>query len=287
MSTLAALLWSISHLRGPPANTTSFKENVTAPLAAERAIQITAALSELAFINNPTDGWHANDYRPPEEPPKICFDEWNVWDDKQAPGDQGAEQAYTLSDALAVAVWLNVFVRQSRHIGMANLAQSLNVISPLSTRRDGGPGLVRQTTWWPLLLFSRYMRGQTLGVNLRCATYDGSTCPTWIRTAKTTPTPWLDVSCAYDAEAGFLNLAVVNTDDAQDIETQVMLWQTLPRGGKVEVFTVGGGDVDLKATNFDGEQRVGVVESTWTVGPDWKYTFPRHSLTLLRFSVYS
>ena len=44
----------------------------------------------------------------------ICFDEWNVWDPERAPGEQGAEQLYTLSDALAVGVWLNVFVRQSR-----------------------------------------------------------------------------------------------------------------------------------------------------------------------------
>ena len=40
---------------------------------------------------------------------------------------------YTLSDALAVGVWLNVFVRQSKYIGMANIAQSVNVIAPLMT----------------------------------------------------------------------------------------------------------------------------------------------------------
>jgi alpha-L-arabinofuranosidase len=58
-----------------------------------------------------------------------------VWDPERAPGEQGAEELYTLSDALAVAVWLNVFVRQSRHLGMANIAQSVNVISPGG---DGG-----------------------------------------------------------------------------------------------------------------------------------------------------
>jgi hypothetical protein len=36
-----------------------------------------------------------------------------VWDPIRAEGSKGAEENYTLSDALAVASWLNVFVRKS------------------------------------------------------------------------------------------------------------------------------------------------------------------------------
>jgi len=35
--------------------------------------------------------------------PKICFDEWNIWDPVRAPGDKGAEERYTVSDMLAMA----------------------------------------------------------------------------------------------------------------------------------------------------------------------------------------
>ena len=117
--------------------------NAIAPLSAERAIQTAAALIDIARIEN----------KIPSSVPqtKICFDEWNVWDPVRAPGEQGAEELYTLSDALAVAVWLNVFVRQSRWVGMANIAQTVNVISPLMTTEKG---VVKQATWWPLLLFS-------------------------------------------------------------------------------------------------------------------------------------
>lgn len=83
----------------------SHLQNVTAPLPAERSIEIIASLVDLARIEK--------DISPSKPPTKICFDEWNVWDPERAPGDKGAEEAYTLSDALAVAVWLNVFVRQS------------------------------------------------------------------------------------------------------------------------------------------------------------------------------
>jgi alpha-N-arabinofuranosidase len=83
-------------------SSSSHLPNVTAPLAAERAIEITSSLIDLARVENQV---------PPEQlRPTICFDEWNVWDPIRAEGSQGAEESYTLSDALAVAVWLNVFV---------------------------------------------------------------------------------------------------------------------------------------------------------------------------------
>lgn len=69
----------------------SHLQNVTAPLAAERAIRVAASLIELARIER---GVAVS--RPPT---KICFDEWNVWDPERAPGDRGAEEQYTLSDA--------------------------------------------------------------------------------------------------------------------------------------------------------------------------------------------
>jgi alpha-N-arabinofuranosidase len=92
--------------------------------------------------------------------PKICFDEWNIWDPVRAPGDKGAEERYTVSDMLAMDVWCNVFIRQSAHVGMANITQSVNVISPLMTTDTG---LFKQTTWWVYLLFAKYMRGRTWG----------------------------------------------------------------------------------------------------------------------------
>ena len=160
--------------------------NVTAPLSAERAIETAAALIDIARIEN---------HIPPSTAAtKICFDEWNVWDPERAPGEQGAEELYTLSDALGVAVWLNVFVRKSRWVGMANIAQSVNVISPLMTSERG---VVRQSTWWPLYLFSKYMRGWTVGVHVRAGAYDGVTNPGWLQGVLEQGASWLDVQmCA-------------------------------------------------------------------------------------------
>lgn len=241
-------------------SSSSHLPNATAPLAAERAIEITSSLIDLARIENGV---------PPDQlRPTICFDEWNVWDPIRAEGSKGAEESYTLSDALAVAVWLNVFVRKSRDLGMACIAQSVNVISPLMTSKEG---TIKQTTWWPLYLFSRFMRGWTVGAHVSCGTYEGETSPKWLRGAM--ETPWLDVSACL-GDDGFANLAVVNIRESRDFETRV----EGPRG-EVSVYTVTGDGV--AATNMKGSEEVHVQESTWD--GTGMYVFPKHSLTLLRW----
>ncbi|KAK3946351.1 putative alpha-L-arabinofuranosidase C [Diplogelasinospora grovesii] len=237
--------------------------NVTAPLAAERAISATAALIDIARIEAGI---------PPSKPPtKICFDEWNVWDPVRAPGDKGAEETYTLSDALAVAVWLNVFVRQSRWIGMANIAQTVNVISPLMTTAEG---IVKQSTWWPLLYFSRYMRGWTVAAHVRCGSYTGPTKPAWVQGTLPDGAPWLDVSASFDDETGHMNLAVVNISETEDLETTIKGVE-----GSVAVYSVSGPTV--KSVNVAGKEEVTTKMSKWD--GQGNFVFLRHSFTLLRW----
>ncbi|KAJ4376929.1 hypothetical protein N0V86_006367 [Didymella sp. IMI 355093] len=235
--------------------------NATAPRAAERAIQMTSALIDLARIEN----------KVPETVPRptICFDEWNVWDPVRAPGEEGAEEKYTLSDALAVAVFLNAFIRQAKDMGMANIAQSVNVISPLMTTKNG---LIKQTIWWPLLLFCKFMRGHTIALNVKSPEYTGRTNPSWIR--GTIETPYLD-ACAVAGEDGYTNLAVTNVSEDKDFEVDL----SGIGADKVEVHTVTGEHVQV--TNTAEDQQVGIKESSW----DGKgaYTFPKHSFTLLRW----
>ncbi|KAF5875068.1 putative glycoside hydrolase family 51 protein [Botrytis fragariae] len=209
--------------------------NALSPLQAETAIESAASLIQIARIQAKI---------PPSVPvPKICFDEWNVWDPLRAPGEEGAEEKYTLSDALAVGVWLNVFIRQSRYVGMANLAQSVNVISPLMTSKDG---IIKQTTWWPLWLYMGEQGGAS----------------------------WLDVAGSID-EDGVISLCVVNVSEEESFETDL-----LGVKGEVEVFTITGDNV--KVTNTAEKEEVGIKESKWD--GKGKYTFGKHSLTMLRWA---
>ncbi|KAL9087890.1 MAG: hypothetical protein Q9165_006452 [Trypethelium subeluteriae] len=235
--------------------------NVTAPLSAERAIEMAAGFIDLARIENGV----------PHTVPRqtICFDEWNVWMPERAPGEQGAEERYTLSDALAVGVWLNVLVRQSKYIGMATIAQNVNVIAPLLTTAEG---IVKQTTWWPLWLFSRYMRGHLLAVNVRCPEYEGPTQPKWIR--GTVATPFLDVSATINEE-NIVSMVVVNIHESKDYETPL----EGITAGDVQVHHITG--ENPKAGNTQEKTEVKVDESRWDgKGP---FIFRKHSIYMLRW----
>src|SRR3569833_1021974 len=236
--------------------------NVTAPLSAERAIQVAAGLIDIARSEARVS--------PTKPPTRICFVEWNVWNPERAPGDKGAEETYTLSDALAVAVWLNVFVRQSKWLGMANIAQTVNVISPLMTTGDG---LVKQTIWWPLWLFCRFVRGSTVGCHVWSVTYTGETSPKWLQGVLEEGAPWLDVSACVDVD-GMATLVVVNIHDERDFKTDI-------RGisGDVGVYTVSG--PSTKSINVSGQGDVCVKESKWD--GKGQFNFPRHSMTMLRW----
>lgn len=237
--------------------------NVVAPLSAERAIETAAALIDIARIENRI---------PPSVPrTKICFDEWNVWDPIRAPGERGAEELYTLSDALAIAVWLNVFVRQSKWVGMANIAQSVNVISPLMTTKNG---IVKQATWWPLLLFSKYMRGWTIGVHIRGGAYDGETQPAWLQGVLEQGASWLDVSASINEE-GVVTLAVVNISETEDFEVKLV-----GAGQKIVAYTVSGPSV--KSVNAKGKEEVAMQENE-LLDHQGKFTFSKHSMTMLRW----
>lgn len=179
---------------------------------------------------------------------------------------------YNLSDCLAVAAWLNVFVRQSKHVGMANIAQSVNVISPLMTTKSG---IYKQTTWWPLLLFSKYMRGSTVAVNVCSGEYTGQTKPAWIR--GTIATPWLDVSAALD-DNGVLNLAVVNIHEEKDFKTDLF---GIGEEKDVEVYTVTGANTSV--SNTDQTEEIHIEETKWKATS--AFVFPKHSFTLLRWKV--
>ena len=238
-------------------------ENVTAPLAAERSIEITNGLIDLARIENGI---------PPTQPrPSICFDEWNVWLPSRAPGNKGAEERYTLSDALAVGVWLNLFIRQSRDVQMACIAQTVNVISPLMTTKEG---IIKQTIWWPYELFCRYVAGSALACHVTCEAYTGSTQPKWLKGFNRS-IPLLDVSASVD-DHGTVALCVVNIHAENDVSVDI---DGLHEGAEVNVFTVTGSGPSV--TNMQGKEEVAVKELKWSA--KGLYSFPKHSFTMLRW----
>jgi alpha-L-arabinofuranosidase len=112
--------------------------NVLAPHQAERAIDCTRTyLRRTAYK------------RRLAAPPRIAYDEWNVWY-RQMTG--ALEERYDFTDALAVATYLNIFIRNCDWVRIANLAQMVNAIAPIVTSPDVA---TVQPIWYPVLLHAQ------------------------------------------------------------------------------------------------------------------------------------
>ena len=111
--------------------------NVLAPYAAERAIATASGLLSRAAYN-----------RGLAQPPRLVYDEWNVWFRSMS----GAlEERFVHADALAVGLYLNIFVRNCAWVAMANMAQMVNAIAPIVTTPETA---VVQPIYYPFLLHS-------------------------------------------------------------------------------------------------------------------------------------
>lgn len=173
----------------------------------------------------------------------VAYDEWNVWfrtDDGQL------EERYNLADALAVATYLNVFVRQCAVVRMANLAQLVNVIAPIVTTPEG---LFRQTIFHPFRLASAYTRELSVSTFVDSGTHAFRPAPgeRWAhRIDDLGPFQILDVAASRDAEARHLTVSVVNRDPDWPSRARISLGGH-KAGGPVVLHEVNGPAVD--ATN--------------------------------------
>ncbi len=198
-----------------------------------------------------------------KEPIHIAFDEYNVW--YRAGITQQLEEKYTLEDALIVAQFLNIFVRNAQVVKMANMAQLVNVIAPMIATKDG---LFYQTIFYPLALFANNTKGTAIQTFTDCATFS---------TDEYKDNPYLDVSAAYNQENKELIVNVVNRNKDQAINTDI-LSQFGSFSGKARISEVNG--KDLKDVNDMQSQRVKTVAKEISVnGTTFTYAFPAHSFT--------
>ena len=153
-----------------------------------------------------------------KKPIYIAFDEYNVW--YRAWNDQKLEEHYNMQDALVVALYLNVFVRNAQIVKMANMAQLVNVIAPMMIT---GGKLWRQPIYFPLQLFAQNCQGQSLQTYVQCDTYDVDNLKR---------VPYLDVTSVYNDKTQELIINVVNRHETKSIETAILSNQYGKLAGK-------------------------------------------------------
>jgi alpha-N-arabinofuranosidase len=205
-------------------------------------------------------------------PIAIAYDEWNVW--YRAHNAEKLEEVYNFEDALAMGMFFNAFFRHADVVKMANLAQMVNVIAPIMTNKQG---LFLQPTYFPLAEFSK-QRGNT-------ALEVWSTGPTY-SIDRRAPLPYLDVSSTYDAKSKLIFVNVLNRNKDRSIAAHIE-HQGVKIGTSVDVWEMN--NTDLKAAHtFGDDKKVRPTTKTISVTPApdaFDYTFPAHSLTILRVPV--
>jgi len=245
---------------------------------AERAVRICAALIERVR--------HA---RRIAHPIHIAFDEWNVWWRTRSHADRvgGIEERYTLTDALAIATYLNGFLRNCRTVRMANFAQLVNAIAPIFTSPQG---LFLQTIYHPLRLYAEHTLDLALDVAVDGEEYALSPGQETDagggrvhHVADLGPFTLIDTAASLDEAGRALSVALVNRDRDRDLTAAIEVVGA-DVAGPVAVWEVNGPDVS--ATNsFEHPRRVDVRGARVTArsgGLD--YVCPAHSISILRLT---
>jgi alpha-N-arabinofuranosidase len=182
--------------------------DVLQPHQAERAIRCARALIERASY-----------VKKIARPPRIAYDEWNVW---FRTDDGTLEERYNFPDALAVATYLNIFIRNCDWVRIANLAQMVNAIAPIVTSASA---VAVQPIYYPVLLHARAALDVAVDVYVNAPMINPLAPDTnygrWPhRVADLGPFAMVDAAATASADRGRLALTLVNRspDEPETIE---------------------------------------------------------------------
>jgi alpha-N-arabinofuranosidase len=154
------------------------------------------------------------------------------------------QERYTFPDALAVGTYLNIFIRNSGWVKMANLAQMVNAIAPIVTTPDTA---TVQPIYYPVLLHAQAALDEAVDVHV----YGPYLDPVW----PDSPGRWpykvadlgsftaIDAAASVSANKERVALTLVNRDPANWDTTQIVLRDyTFDRPAEIRTVTAGGPD---------------------------------------------
>jgi alpha-N-arabinofuranosidase len=120
------------------------------------------------------------------------------------------EETYTLEDTLVFAMWLNVFLRKCDVVKMTCLAQVVNVIAPLKTKRDA---LLKEATYYAYLMYTKNARGQSLGSKVESP---------MMTTKRFGDVPMLDAAATTNPATGKSAVFLVHRNTTETLKTELV-----------------------------------------------------------------
>jgi len=252
--------------------------NVFQPHHAERCMRTAAAMIESVRFRQGI-----------RHPIEISYDEWNVWNVRKAVQENGYEQVYDMGDAVAVGTYLNGFIRNARVLGMANLAQMVNVLGAMLTRSDS---LCLQSIFYPLALYAEHCGASTGGaVAVNCyvasepdemhefSAEDIASAP---RLANIGPFSYLDVAATHAPGQKKVSAFIVNRHKDKEMLAEVEInrlnWSGTGR------WTLITADQAIDHNWFDRADAIRLEEYAVTIrGGRVEIAVPAHSIAVFTF----
>lgn len=248
--------------------------NVIEPEQSDRAIRMTRSHIDRARLNQSI-----------QHEIGIAYDEWNVWfRNKLSP----LEEQYTLSDALAVATFLNIFLHHADSVKVANFAQMVNVIAPIFTNSDG---LFLQTIFHPLRLYAEHTGPIALDCHIVGAESEHLYIESALRAANGLtkvrdrgPFTMVHAAATRSEDGRSMTLTVVNRSPDEAISVPLELLHG-DAEGTTQVSIVTGSDPSVR-NSFESPNTVGVIEHQLDlVGNQVNLELPACSISVYRIPV--
>jgi len=208
----------------------------------------------------------------------IAVDEWGVWH-PQATNENGLYQQNTLRDAILAASVLNLFIKYSRKVKIANLAQAVNVLQSICLTR--GEKTILTPTYHVFKMYSPHMGNVAVKVDVESPVIKEPTETDYPRPRRRLePLRALDASASISRDGQQLILTLVNQSLDEDLDVEISL------DGNREVYDgllMILNASDVRAYNdFDAPENVKVREETLSVkGGSFTYRAEKHSVNTL------
>jgi alpha-N-arabinofuranosidase len=193
-----------------------------------------------------------------EKPIYISFDEW-------APHGRG------LLSTLAVAQYLNSFIRHADVVKMANYTLLTSLLE-----NDREKGTFKTPLFYTFKSFSNNCLGMSVDVFVECETFDTSTIYKDI--------PYLDVTSVYSEDKELLIINVVNRHKDEAIVADIIS-SSGTFSGKASISEINRNDIYANYTFNEQEQYIPVTKELTVNGNKMVYSFPAHSFTQIKVKI--
>ncbi|MCS7113486.1 MAG: alpha-L-arabinofuranosidase C-terminal domain-containing protein [Nitrososphaerota archaeon] len=211
----------------------------------------------------------------------IAVDEWGVWH-PQATVENGLYQQNTLRDAILAASVLNLFIKYSRKVRMANIAQAVNVLQSICLTRDRETILT--PTYYVFQLYRPHMGSIALRAEVESPVVREPTREDLISLQrvrrKLEPLKAIDASASIDPDGANLVITLVNRSLDEDFDIDI----TLVRGYDVregEFASITSKNV-RSYNDFDMPNNVRIVEEPVDIkGNRFSLNIQKHSINRL------